>query len=305
MIINLPFTKEPGVYVLTNLTNNKKWVGQSNNLRTRLINHYNLLKRNQNSKRIQSDYNKEHYFRFEIIKIMPNSTKNERKELEEYYTELYRSNEKEYGYNIYTGNKPNKEKIEQMSQLNRDRICTEETRRKMSISAKKRGYNGRTKQSIEQGIKTKINKRKHSITAEKAKIIVNKILNQTPISIISKEENVHYNIVNDIKKGKLWEEISGGPIKMKSKYTMNEEQKKRVSEVHKGKTISDEHKQAIKKGGLKLRKFSEEQEIEIAKRVLINGEKLVDLAKEFNSVHKTIANIRDRYKNKIINPTGD
>ena len=74
----MPFPKQPGIYKITNLTNNKCYIGSSFNLFNRLHNHKtNLRKNRHHNVYLQRAYNKygEENFKFEIVEIINNFEK--------------------------------------------------------------------------------------------------------------------------------------------------------------------------------------------------------------------------------------
>lgn len=61
---------ESGIYMITNLRNNKRYVGSSKNLSSRKWQHFNNLKNNTHAnKYLQSSYNKHgvEFFNFSIL----------------------------------------------------------------------------------------------------------------------------------------------------------------------------------------------------------------------------------------------
>lgn len=57
-----------GIYIITNLENNKIYIGKSQRVRERLISHFADLSRNEHpNKGLQEDYNKGHNFKCEIL----------------------------------------------------------------------------------------------------------------------------------------------------------------------------------------------------------------------------------------------
>lgn len=88
-----------GIYEILNTVNNKRYIGSSKTLKSRLSEHKRLLKKNQNPcKLLQRAWNKygEESFVFKILTIC------EEKDLN-FYEDLiikgYKSNQKEFGYN--------------------------------------------------------------------------------------------------------------------------------------------------------------------------------------------------------------
>lgn len=90
-----------GIYSITNLFNNKMYIGQSINIENRFIRHKCELKKNRHVNRhLQASWNKygEKNFRFDIIEICPKEFLNER---ECYWIKYYNTLNK--GYNLDKG----------------------------------------------------------------------------------------------------------------------------------------------------------------------------------------------------------
>ena len=89
------------IYTITNLLNNKKYIGSSSNMEKRKNKHLYLLKSNKHhSLSLQHSWNKnkpENYI-FEIIETL--SENQNMYEIEQYYLDLYKTYDKEYGYNM-------------------------------------------------------------------------------------------------------------------------------------------------------------------------------------------------------------
>ena len=89
------------IYTITNLLNNKKYIGSSSNMEQRKQKHLCLLKHNKHhSLSLQHSWNKnkpENYI-FEIIEVL--SENQNMYEIEQYYLDLYKTYDKEYGYNM-------------------------------------------------------------------------------------------------------------------------------------------------------------------------------------------------------------
>ena len=90
-----------GIYQIINLINNKKYIGSSIDVNRRKREHYSKLNRNIHSnKYFQNSWNKygEENFNFEIIECIEN--KNDLIIREQYYINLFDTNNKTKGYNI-------------------------------------------------------------------------------------------------------------------------------------------------------------------------------------------------------------
>lgn len=94
-------SKKFGIYRILNLKNNKQYVGSTkSSFWSRKTKHYNQLKRNSHGNQyLQNSWNKygENAFIFEIIEICNKDIVEKR---EAYYISKFKSNEKQFGYNI-------------------------------------------------------------------------------------------------------------------------------------------------------------------------------------------------------------
>lgn len=126
-----------GIYKITNLINNKVYIGQSKILQKRLRYHRNGLKGNYHSnKHLQRSYNNYgiENFKFEVIKYVDNT-----EDLiywEQHYIDFYKSYLSEYGYNnsryvnlVYY---PNEDVRRRISKNNKGKKVTEENKIKTS-----------------------------------------------------------------------------------------------------------------------------------------------------------------------------
>lgn len=87
-----------GIYCITNLINNKKYIGSSNNISSRIYWHKLRLKKNLHyNEKLQLDWNiiTEELFSFTIIEKVDNNLTNR----ERYWIEFLKTNIEEFGYN--------------------------------------------------------------------------------------------------------------------------------------------------------------------------------------------------------------
>jgi group I intron endonuclease len=97
------YKRVSGIYVITNILNNKKYVGYSMNINKRWDAHKHHLRRNTSKNtHLQGAWNeyKERSFVFSILEIMPdNLSKQEYEEVETKWVLRFKSHESAYGYN--------------------------------------------------------------------------------------------------------------------------------------------------------------------------------------------------------------
>ncbi len=125
-----------GIYCIENLINNKKYIGQSVDLKDRLRGHKTKLKHNKHKNRhLQFAVNKYGFenFKFYIVEECSAECLDER---ECYYISLYKSDNDEFGYNIEPGGS---RELKTMS---------EETKAKISKSLKGRDFTQEHKDKI-------------------------------------------------------------------------------------------------------------------------------------------------------------
>lgn len=118
----MPEQLDAGIYKITNLVNQKVYIGQSKRLQQRLQQHRTQLESNRHfNKHLQRSYNKYgiENFKFEIIDYVDSIS--ELDSLEGYYIELFNSSNSNKGFNKKT-------------YIQGKGICTEETRKKLSQS---------------------------------------------------------------------------------------------------------------------------------------------------------------------------
>lgn len=145
--------KIPGIYSITNKLTGKIYIGQSWAIIQRWAAHRCDAKKNNgqylyNSMRKHGIEN----FKFEIIKIIDNDTKQaEMNFWESYFIKLHSSNDNRYGYNLTTGGAngtPNKEVREKISRARKGSRASDEARRNMSMAGKGRRFTEEHKRKI-------------------------------------------------------------------------------------------------------------------------------------------------------------
>lgn len=98
--------KITGIYIITNLLNNKVYIGQSLSIFNRWWDHKNLLNKGRHhSHHLQKAWNKygESNFKFEVLSICNENNLNF---IEDEFVKLYKANNRKFGYNILNpGNK--------------------------------------------------------------------------------------------------------------------------------------------------------------------------------------------------------
>lgn len=172
--------KVPCVYTITNLVNNKQLVGYTSSFRRRKNEHFSHLRKNQHrNEHLQRAFNKygEENFKMEILEEYPNEGYI-LPSMENYWVNILRTNEREYGYNIlptdpYNARKVSEETRVKLSLKNKGKIRTEEQKQKIREKRKiqiisKESYN---KAKETRKLKTKENGYYHSPeTIQKIKI---------------------------------------------------------------------------------------------------------------------------------------
>lgn len=210
MISNKPSTSEPGIYKLVNVVNGKVWIGQTTNLKQRFYSHQDRFNRNCNSEYLQSDYNLNHDFSFEILQIMSNSNEKERVGVEVNYILKHKSNDLNYGYNINIGkamfNKKNPMYNKTVydvwvDKFGEERAIELEEKRRRKLSQSLAGTNNPMygkKQSEESNRKNSESQK--VLSTEKELEVIKMINERKKLGVIANYFNVTYGTVRSIKR---------------------------------------------------------------------------------------------------------
>lgn len=181
-----------GIYKITNIINNKIYVGQAgkglNTIEGRIKSHkYDLKNNKHGNKHLQSSYNKytllygEYCFTFEIIE---ECKKDELDDKETYWINFYKSYDRKYGYNKDFGGSKG--------------IPTKETKQKMSDSAKGKILSDITKQKLSE-----------ANTGEKHPNFGKHLSNITKLKISESNMHKHYRLHSKETKKKMSESHKG------------------------------------------------------------------------------------------------
>ena len=146
-------TSISGIYIITNLKNNKIYVGKSVNCLVRINVHKSKLRRNiHNNHHLQSAWNtdKEEYFKFEILEV---HEKEFLSAFENWWCNMLNVHDKNYGYNMQPtvpfGASSNSLEIRnKISISNKGKRRSEEVREKLSIAFTGRVQTEETKELL-------------------------------------------------------------------------------------------------------------------------------------------------------------
>lgn len=259
-----------GIYKFTNKTNNKVYIGQALNLRSRITGHVYYY---------HKDYKENCYFynaikfhkieNFEVeILVEGCFSKQELNEMEITLIRLFKSNNPIYGYNLTAGGggssgvklsqehieklrqanlgrKLSNESKEKLRQANKGKIVSDETRKKQSESHK--GY----KPSLEIIEKRKLSNKNFKHSEESKEKMRGKIVSQETREKLSKV-NTGYKHSEEAK-----EKNRQAHLGKNLGHEVSNETKQKISESQKGKFVSEETRKKLSEKG-KGRKTSPE-----------------------------------------------
>lgn len=144
---NVP--RASGVYSITNISNNKRYIGYSKDMHRRLNEHQlGLTYHKHYCSSLQEDWNtQKDKFIFEVIEITDDKSR------EEYWILEFKSND--LGYNNFLGNRPTEEAKKKISTANSGRVRSEETKQKLRDANLGKVMDEETKKKISESNKGK------------------------------------------------------------------------------------------------------------------------------------------------------
>lgn len=141
-----------GIYCIENLTTNKKYIGQSIDIKDRWRRHISELNNNNHhNDYLQKAWNKygEYDFEFYVLEYCDNSDLNNK---EIYYIDLYNTMDREYGYNLKSGGQDHNYQCEEVrnkiSEANKKIYQNSDLRKIRSIDALNQWSNPEIKAKI-------------------------------------------------------------------------------------------------------------------------------------------------------------
>lgn len=205
------------IYMITNLIDGKKYIGQTTNYNKRSKTHFSKLRDNKHhNEHLQRAFNKygEKNFKIEILSLCD---ENQLDELEKEYIKKYNCCDERYGYNLMDGGQKYRhftnEVKEKMSRSGKGRVFSEIHKKRISENNKGRKI---SKEAIDKANKTKIEKgilqgEKNPVSIisdDKAKEILEYYLsNEISIMQLSKIFSVSYDVANNLIKNKSYKHI--------------------------------------------------------------------------------------------------
>jgi group I intron endonuclease len=165
-----------GIYCIQNTINFKMYIGSAKDIKYRWKDHIcNLLGNKHRNKHLQHAVNFYGLENFEFC-IIEECDELTLERLENFYIIQYRTNEKEFGYNLTEGGrgtkgyKHSKETRAKMGRKSRGRAKTPEQRKKISESNKGKVFSDETKKKMAEAKIGKPSTRKGTTTSDEAKL---------------------------------------------------------------------------------------------------------------------------------------
>lgn len=139
-----------GIYLIENITNNKKYVGSTTNLNDRKIRHFSNLKHKRHGNpHLQSAYDKygQNSFKFYVIIECEES---ELLELEDYFIVMLHTMDHSFGYNLRGAERQimTEATKEKLRLANLGKKASEETKLKMSLTRKGKRHSEEAKKNM-------------------------------------------------------------------------------------------------------------------------------------------------------------
>jgi len=292
-----------GIYAIVNKTNNKKYIGSSNDIYKRFITHKSCFKYKKENKYFQFSWEKYGEENFDLI-LVEECRQKDLLNKEKYWIEFYKACDTNFGYNVnplpekppsWQGKKHSEETKKKIGEANKGRIVTQQQKEKTS-----KVHRGK---KISEEHKEKLRKKNKGINnpmfGKTFYEIWVKKYGKEEADKKMKEKNEKARI---IMTGKKLSDDAKKKISIKStgrKHT--KEAKEKMSKKRIGKKISEETRKKLsflrtgeKNAACKIKN----SEIPNIKKRLSKGENVQKIAKEYNVTKQCIYRIK-KNKRKI------
>lgn len=295
---------EQGIYCITNLINNKKYIAQAENITIRWKGHIkDLNKKIHHNCHLQRAWDKygEHNFKFEIIEVVENNDSLYIRE--DYWMKKINTLDRTYGYNIREASKNApiaEETKKKLSNVHKGKSKSEEHKKKLSDAGKKRKASEETKKKISESNKGKkhseASKQKMSERQKGKKLTIEHKQKLCEIQAVLTNYEV-LDILNRTKSGESVQSISkdyNNDVWRTIRIIENKSYKHvDRSDFENLKVVKDKPKTAQGKGANNTNaKISEEQAIKIIE-LLKNKITMADICRELEVSYSLVRKIKD------------